>query len=369
MTVRIALPASLVVALAGCDRPESNAPTAPSPPSPNGVEIIGPGTVPPGTPVQYSATVRLSDGSSKSVSGETDLRWQISNGSVMQVSQSGLVTPLLNQGEASITAIVRVGNVSRQASRELVIQPNGTFRLTGVVVEVLAPGVSIIPVVGARVEIDPGSHVTFTDTDGRYQFYGVPSSATLRVTAPFYEPSVIPLQLTSNLHRAVPLVFTGTRHSVAGSYTLTISAPNGCGTLPPEFRTRQYQAVMTQSGTDLDVTLGGPPFRLSGTGRGNKFRGTVTSSGALFSLPWPDYVGFEFYPFYSLNGYAHLVEAVSDGRFLVIHGDFATLGSAAGLSGTSTSARLTLWDSRFPSVLQRLLSSCTGLISFRLDPR
>ena len=363
---RTVLPALVIGTLAAaCDQPESRNPSGPSPATANSVEIVGPSSVPPGTPTQYTANVRLSNGVTKGTSTVSDLRWQISNG-LMQVSASGLVTPVATQGEATLTAIFRMGNVTRQSSREIVILPNGTFRVVGRITEA---GVATIPVVGARVEVESGSPFAITDSGGNYRLYGVPPSATLRVSAPNYETETVPVQLSANSTRNVSLFFSGQRPNYAGNYNLTIQALGSCGTMPAEFRTRQYQAEVSQSGTALEVTLTAPTFRLSSAGRGNRFSGFITSSGAVFSLTWPDsYYYYYYYIFYSPSGYPNLVEAVSNTRYLVTRGNFTTTGSPGGLSGT-TSGTVTLWDANFPGFRQRLLSICSGATSFRLDPR
>ena len=353
---------------AACDQPESVVPTGPSGATANSIEIVGPSTIAPDTPTQYSANIRLSDGRTKTASATNNITWQSSNFSVLRVN-SGLVTPVAPQGEAFITAIVRVGNQNRQSQREVVILPPGTFRVVGSVREV---STSFIPVVGARVEVESGSPFAITDSNGNYRLYGVPASATLRITAPSYATQEIPVQLTNNTTRNIQMNFNGQRASLAGNYTLSISALGSCGTMPAEFRSRQYDAVITQNDATLNLTLTSTTFRVSSAGRGNKFTGTVTSNGAIFDLGWPDWYYFYFYYyylFYTPNGYPSLVEVVSNTRYLVTRGQFNTTGSAAGLVGSAASGTMTLWDANFPGTRQRLLSQCGSPTQIRLDPR
>ena len=356
----------LAVVTTACDQPSSNTPAGPTPASATGIDIIGPSTVPPGTPTQYTTNVRLSDGRSK-VTLDGDVTWRITGGSALQVSASGLVTPVASQGEGFLNATVRVGNITRQSSRELVIVPNGTFRVVGRVVE---QGAETVPVVGARVEVDTGAPFALTDVNGNYRLYGVSPSATLRVTAPSYTSETVPLQLSTHTSRNFVLAFTGQRMNLAGNYTLTLTAPSSCGSMPAEFRNRQYEAVVSQTGVALDVRLTAPNLRLSSAGRGDRFSGTVTGSGATFSLPWSDYYYSYYYSplAYSPTGYPSIVETVSGNRYLVTYGRFTTVGSSAGLTASSGGS-LTLWNSAFPRSGAGIQSGCFGSVSFRLDPR
>ena len=363
--IRIVLLALVVGAVtAACDQPETNVPVGPSPAAITSVQIIGPTNVPPSTPTQYTANVQLSNGTVKATAAQ--ISWRSSNTSVLQVNPSGLVTPVASQGEATITATVNQGNANRQSSRELIIMPTGTFRVVGKVTEA---GAGAGAVVGARVDVESGSPFAITDSFGNYRLYGVPPSATLRISAPDYDTVTVPVQLSGNVTRNVGLTFTGNRPNLGGNYTLTITALGTCNAFPAEFRNRQYDAVLTQTNSTVEVTLTAPSFRLSSAGRGNRFSGTVTSNGAVFSLTWPDsYYYYYYYNFYSPGGYPNLVESVSNNRYLVTRGNFTTVGSPAGLTGSVFGA-MTLWDSNFPGTRQRLLSSCYGNTQLRLDPR
>ena len=365
---RVVLSALVVgVLTAACDQPVANIPNSPSAPSANGAEIVGPANVPPGTPTQFTANVRLTDGKTKAPAPATQITWQSNNTSILRVDQTGLITPVATQGEATITAIVRLSNGNRQGSRELIIQPPGTFRVVGRITDQELPSIGVP---GARVEVEGGTPFAITNSSGNFRLYGVPASANLLVTAPSYDTQTIPVQLASNITRNVVLKFSGERPSFPGNYRLTISATSCTSTMPAEFRTREFDAAITQSNTTLDVRLSGPTFRLSTAGVGNRFGGNLTTRGASFFLGWPDAYYYYYYHTlsYSPTGYANVVEAVSDNRFVVTVGFFNVTGSSSGHAGSGF-GWISLWDSGFPRSTPRLQGECTDEMSFRLDPR
>ena len=88
-----------------------------------------------------------------------------------------------------------------------------------------------------------------TGPDGRYRLYGVPAVAEMRVTKAGYEPVVQRLSLSDHQTQNFTLALTTARVNLAGTYTLTISAPAEClDKLPQEVWTRRYTATVTQSG-------------------------------------------------------------------------------------------------------------------------
>src|SRR5436190_507581 len=82
-----------------CNQPADNNPTAPSGSSVNVFDVVGPANIAPGQATQFSTTMRLADGTVKSGSTATDVRWRSSNTAVLQVSPAGLVTPVAGQGD------------------------------------------------------------------------------------------------------------------------------------------------------------------------------------------------------------------------------------------------------------------------------
>ena len=123
------LKSSVVIAaaflLAGCSE---GSPTKPSPPSASpsaSVQAIGPDSIYRGESVQFIASIRQSDGTTKSATSMPNLRWASSDTSVLLVNSSGVVRVtdgMEGLGEAVITAsFTDATNV--QGSRVISVQP------------------------------------------------------------------------------------------------------------------------------------------------------------------------------------------------------------------------------------------------------
>lgn len=345
---------------ATCGDPSSRNPTRPSAASLSSVEITGPDSIAPGDSAQFVANVRLNDGTRKSPTAESGLRWRSSNSLIRVEAGTGLVTAIAGVGESFLTATLG----SRQATKEVVVVPAGTFRLVGRVMDEEYP---LVPVPSARVEVEPGGSSTLTDSDGRYRLYGVPPDTELRITAAGYAPSVQSVQLVKHATQDFRISATAPRPNLAGNYELDVDVTGSCSGLPTDLQHRRYQAVISQDGVTLAVKLTEPRFRLGDGGRGDQFIGEARPGGALFDLPNDFYDYYGYYTF----GYPNVVEGLPDGTFLVISGRALTTGSAAGLSGLLTSGYgLLRYDSQFPR-FARFLGGCdvTKGIRFTFSPR
>jgi hypothetical protein len=288
-----------------------------------------------------------------------NLRWRSSNRSLMQVSDSGMVTASPSAtGEAVITADITPQGTVR-STREVLVQPEGTYRIVGSVREADA---LTVPIIRARVEVLPGSKFTLTDSTGHYLLYLVPSQSTIRITAAGYETIDQPLELTANATRDFGLNVDGSRPALNGPYTISLDVVSPCS-LNSTLQHRTYDAVLTTTGTAIDVVLTEPRFRLDSSGRGNRFSGRVIGGGATFTLD------FYWSPLDYLYEYPDLVERLADNTYLVVWGDVTTTGSAAGLTGT-LSGDITNWDSQFPDDTRvQWLGGCGGNIHFSVTPR
>jgi hypothetical protein len=356
---------ALAALVAACDDAPSSAPTGPSTigPSVSALEIIGPDTLAPGQSVQYSASLRLSDGSTRTAS-PTEVRWG-SNASYVTWDAAGLVTARQLLGETDLNAEVGPLNVrdAIRGSKRIVIVPEGTFRMTGAVTEAGSPGMSIP---NARIEVTPGSLAVTTGFDGQYKLYGVPSEADVRITVDGYAPFAERVQLAAHATRDFQMTLPGPRLSLAGNYTLAIDVVNQCSGapgLPTDLQHRRYDAVVTQDGFVLDVTLTEPKFRINSAGRGNRFRGQASATGAAFTLEWWEPSDSATYP--------EVVERLTDGTFLSVFGRVLTTGSARGLSGQMIGGSgIELWDAGFPTA-PVFLGGCFLLspLQFALTPR
>jgi hypothetical protein len=240
----------------------------------------------------------------------------------------------------------------RSASREILVLPDGTFRLTGTVTEA---GATNVPVAEARVEAaadgDPSTAVqTFATTgpDGRYKLYGVPASAHLRIVRNGFVTAVEQIQLAQHETRHFQLRREHPLLDLAGEYTMMIDAApasRSCN-LPDDLRHRTYTVVIAQNGPQLTVTLTDPEFLVDSTGQGNRFTGVVTSNGASFELR-----SFRDYYYYPNNpDHPDLVELLPNRDLFVVVGKPTVVGTSAGLSGRVNGWINVYRGSRFPNV-------------------
>jgi hypothetical protein len=355
----------LVVACGDDPSPVKPSPLTPSPFA--AIQVMGPDSIGPSQSAQFVAIIRQADGTTKSATSMPNLRWTSSDTSVLLVSSSGVVTSLDSMygesvnGEAVITAEL-IGQTAVRGTREVVVQPEGTYRIVGSVRGADAP---TVPIAGARVEVLPGSNFTLTGPTGQYRLYGVPPQSTIRITAVEYETLDEPLQLTANVTRNFGLKVDERRFVLNGPYTISVDT-TPCSRMDSALLHRTYDAVLTTMGTVVDVVLTEPRFRIDESGRGNRFSGRVFGGGAEFTLE-------HYYQDGHFSRYPNLVERLEDNTYLAIAGHAITAGTAAGLTGTLT-GDLDHWDSRFPSNAifpsNGFLASCSDAdFQFRVTPR
>jgi hypothetical protein len=336
--------------------PTPGAPGPTAPPAVVNVEISGPTSIRPGQSAQFSAILRFSDGTTQTA---PSVRWSSQN-RVIRVDASGLVTAREENGEDVLSAEVISGGpgLGQRSSRAILVLPDGTYRMVGLVTE---HGLPTSPVVGARVEVTAGMPVVAaTDYDGRYRLYGIPPTAEIRVTRDGYQPHVQSVHLTEHATQNFELTLAGARLDLAGPYTLTIDIACATSTpVPADVRQRRYAAFLTQSGPTVDVVLTeSSRFRINSAGRGNRFSGHVDAAGATFRLDdfLTDSVWYFAIP-YEPSAYPSVVEQLSSGTILIMSGATVTRQAADGLSG-DLAGSVYHFDSRFLTV--PLLSSIRG---------
>jgi len=368
---RSVLVITLVTVVSACDEPASKIPTLQSTPVPSagGVEIIGPVALSPGQAAQFNASIRLSDGSTKFVPPGSIVNWRIGNPFYLQVSQTGIVTAQTRVGETTVSVTVRTGTQTRTATREIVIIPEGTYRLVGKITEVGFPTQAIG---GAKVEVAQSTLTATADFNGQYRLYGVPASAVIRISATGYADLEQALTLTSHETRNFELDLSGPRPVLNGPYTLAVDVVSSCTQgLASDLQHRRYDAFLTQNGPTIEVELTEPRFRLNSLGRGNKFTGRTIGNGVIFTLrPYAISYFYYYYYYYYFgpSSYPDVAERLADNTFLVIDGQATTSLTGSSLSGV-LAGQLSNWDSRFPSIPKRL-SSCSGTTNqFVLTPR
>ena len=252
--------ASLALGLAAAITACEKSPAAPTPPPGGGsstptatrLEITGPRAIVPGVPTQFTATVHLSDGSSRDVT--TSASWR-SPWDAFVVSAPGLVTARWNG-----SVLLSAAYAGLTSTREVIAVPEGTFRLTGTVTDVTAPAG---PVSGALVEVKDGigRGLSTRTGNGFYVLHGVAGDIELRVTKEGYRTLDQRVVVTDHQALNLDLPLAAALHDVPGSWVLTITAADTCSTaLPEDAMSRKYSAIIKQVGTDIRIDLSGARF-------------------------------------------------------------------------------------------------------------
>jgi hypothetical protein len=159
--------------------------------------------------------------------------------------------------------------------------------------------------------------------------------------------------------------------AVAGNYTMAVDVVGPCATtnVPADLQHRKYDAVITQDGVAMEITLTEPRFRVNGQGRGNLFSGHAQFGG--FFVEVEEFNSY-YYPIYSDHAYPSVVEQLSDGTYLVPHARVLVSSTGSGLSGQTTNGSLLHWGKNFPSASAALVGGClanTTTIQVTFTPR
>ena len=306
--------------LIACD----NSPNRPSPPQvqpqtpiPTAVRLAidGAQTVAPGATAQFTATAAMSDGSTRDVTAAA--AWQASSSFASVVA--GLVTGR-NRGEATISA--RYSGLS--STRSVMVLPDGTFRLTGTVVETIPP---IGPVSGVRVEVVDGperGQAATSAFDGSFKIYGLSGDVELRFSKAGYATRTERLGVNEHRIAQFGIAIVTPLPDLSGRYTMTVRAAEECADRLPEIaRERSYPADIVQGGPRAQVTLGGATFSIGYYGRANRFTGIVEPASARWDL-------YESTYYYTPS----VQEELGSSRFLAIFGTIVTTADASRLTGT-----------------------------------
>jgi hypothetical protein len=342
--VCISIAVLMAVFAAACDK----GPTAPNrstggAPAAVRLEITGPRSVEPGSTAQFAATVHMSDGTTRNVTAEAQWR---SNTVDLTLSTPGLVTAQ-GRGEGMLSASFN----GLSSTREVILVPDGTYRLMGTVTNAVAPAG---PVPIATVEVIAGTGrglQSFTGEEGTYRLYGVAGDIELRVTKPGYQPRTERLSVTDHETRNIVLARAGDLPDVSGSYTLTIAAADTCRTmLPPEAMSRQYSATLTQVGSSLTIIAGGATFaKVAGWPANVIYNGRVELTGVSFRLGAPVCGGY----YYGCD--PPLIEQFAPSRFFMPLGFLKLEISPTALAGPLDGA-IEVYEGPDASHLQRVAS-------------
>jgi hypothetical protein len=356
LVVHLGIALALTAGLAACDSPRVRS----SPLRPGavlaftGLELVGPGTVPPGGTAAFTATVRLADGRRKDVTA--DGLWHSSAPSVLSIDAAGLAAAH-QPGDTHLS--VNFGN--QRSSREVIVVPTGTYRLSGIVLE---SGTADAAVADALVQVIVGSGAglsTTTGPDGRYRLYGVTGDTEVQVTKEGYQSRAVRVVAAGHVTQDIELSLEQPREDFSGVYALTVTAANSCRDMLPEpIRSRTYTAQLTQNGPYVDVRLSGAIFAITPAGRGDRFRGRVDPDGLSFSL------NPHIYRYYGYAQYPDIVEQLADGSgYLALDGSVVARGTRARLAGIlEGSYQFFKWD---PAWGGTVTAECRGGHEFGLS--
>ena len=336
-------------------------PVGPSPPvlTVTAVTIAGPASVHPGNSAQYTAMLQLEDGTERAA---TSARWFASASPVLFINtDTGVAsTPFGLFGEATLSVEVSLAGTGltgqTRGSREILVLPDGTFRVVGAVTEADSPGQGVPDaILEVRLTEDLSSRAVTsagTDATGRYRLYGVPAEAYLHVRRPGYVPVTVRIQVGGHTTRDFQLRVDGRVPSFEGTYTMTVDASNCTGfnvLVEAQYRLRTYAATIGQSGARLTVALSDAPFHPGSNG----FSGIATPTGADVHLR--SFYNPYYYPSYPLQ--PDVAELLADGTVLEVYGKSLLTGTPDRLSGTLGAIRR--WQApRFQSGVE-FLGGCS----------
>jgi hypothetical protein len=288
------------------------------------IDLAAPESVPPGPSAQLSVTGVLTDGSTRDVTNQSI--WRTSATGTLNVSPAGLASGL-KPGEGIVSVSVPRPNLNALTrTRELLVLPAGTFRLTGTV----SDSFGLMAEVTVAVTGGPAAgQSSVTGATGEYRLYGVSGETPLRISRGGYQTLEPSVHVSGHQKQDFDLRPAGSRRDVSGTYTLTITAAGHCRTWPEPFRTRRYTATVDQDGNAVEVTLGGARFLLGPGRRGNRFRGRLLDDEVEFFI---SYYPQSFYgTYFPMPDHPEVVEELSSG-YLLLSGPLPTTLDAAGLA-------------------------------------
>jgi hypothetical protein len=246
------------------------------------VLIQGAPAIGPGESARVQATARYSDGSEKDVTAEAT--WTSTQTRIATVA-AGVIT-----GQALGRVTIQARFESRTATVRLVIQPAGTFILTGNITE---PGP--INVGSATVAIVGGSNQVTSTVSGFYELFGVSGTVGVRVSKPGYFDETRALTVMENQRLDVQIRPVLAPTSIAGNYRVTLTISSACASVPAEHKTRTYTAAIEQNSALVRVELRDANFAVdSRSGAKNRFNGKVMGNTVTFE--WG--TGSNYYYYY-----------------------------------------------------------------------
>ena len=208
----------------------------------------------PNTAARFTAQAQMSDGATRDVTAEAV--WT-TNSVILAVSGPGLVTGGPYPGQVMLSASF----AGQSSTKEVIVVPDGTYRLSGIVSDPLTPS-GPIPMAEVDVIDSTGKRVIgYTGDDGRYALFGLAGEVGVRITKSGYLPHIEHVVVDDHRTLNVDLAIVVPLPTLAGTYTLTIAAADVCNTaLPGDALSRRYSATVTQVGPSVTMALTGATF-------------------------------------------------------------------------------------------------------------
>jgi hypothetical protein len=344
---------SLVAAGEACTSPtqQSNL-VRPGGPFVASLAITGPANVAPGQTVTYTATAKMTDGSTADYTQK--VAWIASPATVLTISSNGQATAQA-AGEATVraTASPGTGFSCCIAPFSVLVLPPDTYRLVGKIIE------SGVPVTNASVVVVSGIGAGLsatTDVVGGYRLYGVAGLVQVKMSKAGYDDITKPFTVTQNDVLDFPEAHqTAALPALGGAYTLTLTADPGCSTtgarvLEDALRApQQYTASVAQNGPVLTVTL----TDSNAVAQESQFSGRISPDAIEFVL------GDGYYGYGLDDGVA---ERLSSSRAITFGGDVKMQRSALTLTGT-LNGPIEVYNTAAPPIL---VEQCLGNHQFLL---
>ncbi len=315
---------------ATCDDPPSS-PQRPTPipnptptPAPQpalaSLELTGQTTLAPGATSEFTLMAVFSDGTRTDVTGTA--QWGTTNSNAVTTLGQGRFRAVAF-GEAFINARYSTRNVSR----EIVVVPDGTFRVIGRVVE--ADGGTPIANVHVRVRDGEGTGPSAdADASGFYRLYGVKRDTDFSFTQTGYADTDrrVTIDRHSTVNISMPL--TGPRLKVDGTHTVTFTWSNCSNSFPNDLRQRVYTADVKQAGAEIELRFTEPSFVHNSANRGDLMQGRVSAAGMYLFADSGYYYGY-----YGAAFSPSLIEQLPDSYRLVSWGTAFLTASGNRFSG------------------------------------
>jgi hypothetical protein len=284
------------------------------------VELSGTLTVAPGATTQLTLTAVKSDGSRSDITSTA--QWSsFGSNTVTSLGQGRFLGRTI--GDAIITG--REGRAT--ATREMIVVPDGTYRINGRVTDVEDSGTAVA---GARVRADNGGGAgpsTETDASGSFRLHGVGGEADLIVTRDGYVETTRRVRVDKHSAINLEMPIAGSRLQVGGTYTATFDWLQCDASFQSDLRRRVYSATVTQLKSRVDVRFISPTFaRLNGN-PGNLMQGSADAINVVIATP----MGLGYY-----DPSFPVVEMLSDNTYLVLSVTATLSPTVAGFAGPVT---------------------------------